>query len=272
MIPTITLWKSSSPFSLKGNALGECWLVSSRCVAAFQMVFDMLPDMVFDVVLDMVLDMVFGMVFDTVFDMTVWFGGRDGCVRTEARVEVRRRRERASGWKRREVRRVRREKAVMAVITSAMEVKALTTHASLGRLWVRRRRRSNSEEKHCWKRRGEDHTVCASGGEMTLEVRERGREDERKEARSELICCSCCSSSCRHRTTCTRNNGGRWGATIRLEENAARAVAQRIDENEREKGARHGLEARGEESAVAGGECLDVLGNLVLQCAATGDE
>lgn len=59
MIPTITLWKSSSPFSLKGNALGECWLVSSRCVAAFQMAFDMVFDTVFD------------MVFDTVFDMGV---------------------------------------------------------------------------------------------------------------------------------------------------------------------------------------------------------
>ena len=162
-------------------------------------------------VFDTLLDELFDTLFDMGFDLTVWFGGRDGCVRTEARVEVRRRREGASGWKRREVRRVRREKAVMAVITSAMEVKALTTQASLGRLRVRRRRRNNSEEKHCWKKRGEDHTVCASGEEMTLEVRERGREDERKEARSELICCSCCSSSCRHRITCTRNNGGRWG-------------------------------------------------------------
>lgn len=136
-MPTITLWKSSSPFSLKGNALGECWLVSSRCVAAVQMVFDTL--------LDKWSDELFDTLFDMGVDLTVWFGGRDGCVRTEARVEVRRRREGASGWKRREVRRVRREKAVMAVITSAMEVKALTTQASLGRLRIRRRRRSNSE-------------------------------------------------------------------------------------------------------------------------------
>ena len=94
MIPTITLWKSSSPFSLKGNALGECWLVSSRCVAAVQMVFDTL--------FDKWSDELFDTLFDMGFDLTVWFGGRDGCVRTEARVEVRRRRERASGWKRRE--------------------------------------------------------------------------------------------------------------------------------------------------------------------------
>ena len=162
------MWKRSKPFSLNGNALGECWLVSSRCVAAFHMTLD----------------------------MAVWFGGcGEGWVRTQARVDVRGRSEGTRGWKRREVRRVRREKAVMEVTTSATEVKALMTQLSFDRLGVRRREESNSEEKHSWKRRGDAHTDCASGVEMTLQVREGERTDERKEARSELMCCSWSCSS-----------------------------------------------------------------------------